>query len=132
MAFNGQWYIKVGNYPIPLDYMALGTYKTAPMQRQDNDSYVDADGYLHRNPMPHTRSKLEFETPYLSVRDFRKLVNGIIANYTVAIERKVHLTYYNEEYDRYDEGDFYLPGTVEFLYYNKEIMDKCRIAFIEY
>ena len=49
MAFNGQWYIKVGNYPIPLEYMALGTYKSAPLQRQDNDSYVDADGYLHRN-----------------------------------------------------------------------------------
>ena len=132
MAFNGQWLIKVGNYPIPLDYMAYGTYKSAPAQRQDNDSYVDADGYLHRNPMPHMRSKLEFETPPMYERDYRALMDGIIANYIVAIERKVHLTYYNEEYDRYDEGDFYLPGTIEVNMLNKEIYDKNRIGFIEY
>lgn len=82
--------------------------------------------------MPHMRSKIEFETPPMSMRDFRILINAIVANYTVAIERKVHLVYYNEEYDRYDEGDFYLPGTVEFNMLNKEVYDKNRIAFIEY
>ena len=132
MAHNGQWLVKVGTYEFPLYYIKAGSYKSAPLQRQDNDSYVDANGYLHRNPMEHTRSKIEFETTYLTVSQFREIWDNITANYTSWIERKVHLTYYDEEYDRYIEGDFYLPGTVEFKMINKDIYDENRIAFIEY
>ena len=132
MAFNGQWLIKVGSYPIPLEFMKYGTYKSAPAQRQDNDSYVDADGYLHRTPMPHTREKMEFETVPLPMYKFRQLIDGITANYINGLERKVHCTYYEEEYDQYVEGDFYLPGTMEFTMLNKRIYDSNRFAFIEY
>ena len=132
MAHNGTWLIKVGSYEIPLSFIEEGSYKSAPRQRQDNDSYVDADGYLHRNPMEHTRSKIEFETVYLYEWQMRELVDNITANYIDWIERKVHLTYYDEEYDSYIEGDFYLPGTWEFKMLNKLIYDNCRIAFIEY
>ena len=62
----------------------------------------------------------------------RDLWDNITANYTNWLERKVHLTYYNEEYDTYNEGDFYLPGTVEFKHENKFVYGECRIAFIEY
>lgn len=132
MAFNGQWYIKVGAYPIPLSYMKEDSLKSAPAQRQDNDSYIDADGHLHRNPMEHTRSKLEFETTYMYNFQMRDLWDNITANYTNWLERKVHLTYYNEESDTYEEGDFYLPGTVEFKHKNKFVYGENRIAFIEY
>ena len=132
MAHNGQWLVKVGAYEIPLSYIKYGTYKSAPRQRQDNDSYVDADGYLHRNPMPHTRSKIEFETVYMYEHQMREIWDNITANYIDWLERKVRLTYYDEEYDTYLEGDFYLPGTVEFKWLNSAILDNCRLAFIEY
>lgn len=131
MAFQG-YLIKVGNYTIPLTFMKLESYKSAPNQRQDLDSYRDANGYLHRNVLSHTASKLEFETPYLSMKDMRTLIQNIRANYTDDLARTVELTYYDEETDSYKTGTFYMPGTVEYNWYNKEIYAPSRIAFIEY
>lgn len=132
MAFNGNYYLKVGNYPIPLEFMALDTYKTSPDQRQDLDSGRDADGYMHRNTLPHTATKVEFETPPLIVADFRTLIDSIRANYTNTLERKVQLEYYNDETDMYDVGEFYIPATWTFNVYNRDIYNSFRIAFIEY
>lgn len=131
MAFQG-YLIKVGNYTIPLTFMKVETYKSAPNQRQDLDSYRDANGYLHRNVLSHTATKLEFETPYLIVRDMRSLIQNIRANYTDELARTVELTYYDEETDSYKTGTFYMPGTVEYIWFNKEIYAPSRIAFIEY
>lgn len=124
--------VKVGSFEFPSNLIRRETYKSAPAQRQDNDSYVDADGYLHRNPMPHTRAKIEFET--IKMRDFmlRDLMDQITANYTNGLERKVHLTYYEEEYGQYIEGDFYLPATMEFQMMDIKTYDQVRFAFIEY
>ena len=132
MAFNGSYFIKVGTYEIPLTLMRAETYKSMPAQRQDLDSYVDADGYLHRTVLAHTRAKLEFYTPKMSLTDFLGFMNNITAQYTNGLERKVHLTYFEEEYGNYVEGDFYMPATLEIPYYNKKIVDETRIAFIEY
>lgn len=131
MAFQG-YYIKVGNYTIPLTFMKLESYKSAPNQRQDLDSYRDANGYLHRNVLSHTATKLEFETPYLTFKDMRSLIQNIRANYTDDLARTVELTYYDEETDSYKTGTFYMPGTVEYNWYNKEIYAPSRFAFIEY
>ena len=131
MAFQG-YYIKVGNYTIPLTFMKLESYKSAPNQRQDLDSYRDANGYLHRNVLSHTATKLEFETPYLTFKDMRSLIQNIRANYTDELARTVELTYYDEETDSYKTGTFYMPGTVEYNWFNKEIYAPSRIAFIEY
>lgn len=131
MAFQG-YYIKVGNYTIPLTFMKLESYKSAPNQRQDLDSYRDANGYLHRNVLSHTATKLEFETPYLTFKDMRTLIQNIRANYTDDLARTVELTYYDEETDSYKTGTFYMPGTVEYNWYNKEIYAPSRFAFIEY
>ena len=132
MAFNGSYYLKVGNYEIPLKFMKLDSYQTSPDQRQDLDSYRDADGILHRTVLPHMASKVEFETPPLLVRDFRTLMDGIRANYLTSIARDCNLTYYDDETDSYKTGHFYMPGTMTYQIYNKQIYNSFRIAFIEY
>ena len=132
MAFNGEWLLKVGTFVVPLSIMKYNSYKTAPAQRQDNGAYVDADGYLHRAPMPHTRSKIEFETIILSVQEMEGFMASITAQYTDGLEKKVHITYYEEEYAEYVEGDFYLAATQEYTMLNKQYYDSCRFAFIEY
>jgi hypothetical protein len=132
MAFNGSYYLKVGNYEIPLRFMKLDSYQTSPDQRQDLDSYRDADGILHRTVLPHTATKVEFETPPLLVRDFRTLIDGIRNNYLSELARDCTLTYYDDETDSYKSGHFYLPGTMTYKVYNKQIYNSFRIAFIEY
>lgn len=131
MAFNGRYYIKVGNYPIPLTYMAYKTYKVSS-NTQDLDSYRDADGFLHRNVLSHVAHKLEFETPILTNKQFRALIDNIRANMTDKTARDVTLNYYDEESDSYKTGSFYMPGTMEFTHFNKNIYEPTRIAFIEY
>ena len=131
MAFQG-YLIKVGNYTIPLTYMKLESYKSAPDQRQDLDSYRDADGVLHRNVLPHTATKIEFETPYLFMSQLQELIQNIRSNFLTSIARDCTLTYYDEETNSYKTGHFYMPGTIEYNMYNKEIYAPCRFAFIEY
>lgn len=132
MSFNGQYLIKVGDYPIPLSIMKYDSYKISPAQRQDNGAYVDADGYLHRAVMPHNRTKIEFELINLSAEDMEGFWANITRNYINGPEKKVHLTYLEEEYFNYVEGDFYLPATQDMDRLNKAVYGNVRVAFIEY
>ena len=99
---------------------------------QDLDSYRDANGYLHRNVLPHTAHKVEVETTYLTNAQFRTLWDNIKANMTNVLNRDVPLKYYDEESDSYKTGSFYMPGTMEYTHMNKEIYEPVRLAFIEY
>ena len=40
--------------------------------------------------------------------------------------------YYDDETDSYKTGHFYMPGTMSYKVYNKQIYNSFRIAFIEY
>lgn len=131
-SFNGSYLIKVGSYAIPLEIMKYGSYESSPAQRQDLDSYRDANGLLHRTVLDHVATKVEFETIPMSEHDFRGFMDSLVAQYTNGPERKVTLIYYEEEYGQYKTGTFYLPGTITVNWLNKEVVDSCRIAFIEY
>lgn len=131
MAFNNKYYIKVGDYPIPLEFMAYKTYKLS-RNVQDLDSYRDADGLLHRNVLSHIVYNMEFETPILTAKQFRTLISNIRANLLDATENDAMVTFYDMWSDSYKTGHFYLPGTLEFTPFNKKIYEPMRIAFIEY
>jgi hypothetical protein len=124
--------LKIGTFVFPNELIKRGTYKTAPAQRQSNGDYVDADGYLHTAPMPHTRSKIEFYTVPMRKYQMRALMDAIVAQYTDALDKKVPINYYEEEYGEYVDGDFYLSSTQEYTYLDVDTYDSCRFAFIEY
>lgn len=137
MNFNGNL-IKVGSYQIPLKFIRLDSYDSAPNQRQDIDSGVDnANGVLIRQTLAHTRSKIEFETPYMHLKDKHTLMSNIKAQYINTNERKVSVTYYDDENDVYKTGTFYIPD-IHWKIYNVDeinndiIYNPTRIAFIEY
>lgn len=132
MAFNRSYLVKVGSFEFPLSLMKYGTYVIAPAQRQDVDSYVDADGYLHRNPVVHTRSKITFETIIMPVKEMEALMQAITAQYTNGLEKKVVLTYYEPEYSNYVQGEFYMAATQEFTMLNKKYYDTVKFVFVEY
>ena len=130
MAFNG-YYIKVGSYKIPLDYMKEDSYKQST-NVQDLDSYRDGDGKMHRNVLPHVVHKAEFETPYLTNAQMRTLWDNIIANMTNTLNQDLTIEMYVEKTGTYHTGEFYMPGTIEIPRMNKEMHSPMRIAFIEY
>ena len=131
MAYNG-YMLKVGDYTFPMNKIRLETYTIAPDQRQEFDSYVDGNGRLQRpNVVEHTRTKIEFETVYMSTSEMRTILNNVWANLTNVLKLECTVTYYDIETDTYKSGTFYMPGTREYTYYVATLMVQTRFAFIE-
>ena len=120
---------------IPLKYMRYEEYKVTPDQMIDLDSYVSETGVLIRNVLSHTRSKIEFNTPYITSTDWNTLWSLISTYFTSASERKVTIQYYDPLTDDYKTANCYVPD-VEFTIRNIDNgvinYDGIRVAFIEY
>lgn len=134
MAYAG-YLIKVGTYTIPLSIMRAETY-TVFMSITDLDSYVDANGYLHRNALDHIANKVEFETiPLMDNTQFSSLMANLYSQMTETKERKASVTCYIPEIDDYVTQDMYMPDIKPTLYYaddSKIQYNQVRLAFIGY
>ena len=135
MAFNGVL-LQIGNSEI-VKFIKPESYKISPAQRQDLDSFVDAQGYLNRNVLPHTRSKIEINTIYMDNTKMAELWGIIRSHYTSELERKVPLTYYRQDTDDYASGSFYVPDPQFPIHridreHNKIYYDSMTLKFIEY
>lgn len=79
MAYGG-FLLKIGEFEIPQNIIAHGTYK-ANINKQDIDDYTDAKGYLHRNTVNLRALKVEFETKaMIPDSKFQQFMDGIRAN----------------------------------------------------
>lgn len=138
MAYAG-YLIKVGpqnsQYEIPLSILRAETY-TVFMSITDLDSYVDANGELHRNALDHKANKVEFETvPLLTNTQFADLMTNLYSKMTNTAERKLSVTLYIPETDSYVTQDMYMPDIKPTLYYadsTKIQYNQIRLAFIGY
>lgn len=139
MAFSG-FLIKVGGSngtAIPFKYMKAESYKAAPSQRLETEAKRAVTGLLYRTTVDHTATKIEFETPTINNKDLQDLLTLFRNNFTIGIERKLTIYYYNEENDNYETADVYMPDIDyeinhidlpnNLIYYNP-----IRICFIEY
>jgi CHASE2 domain-containing sensor protein len=129
MAFLG-YLIKVGEVVLSTNkYISHGSYISTPNQITDDDTYVDGDGLLHRSTVPHTRSKIEFNTPYL------RLADKIALQALLPSRVELSVTYWNDEDNEYQTGKFYVPDITFEIYSTSDtdiLYKPIRIAFIEY
>ena len=120
---------------IPLKYMRYEEYKVTPQQMIDLDSYVSETGKLIRNVLSHTRTKIEFNTPYISTADWNALWAIISAGFSDPVARKCRIIYYDPFGDTYRNITCYVPD-IEFTIRNIDGTSvnygEIRIAFIEY
>ncbi|MBO7676271.1 MAG: hypothetical protein J6S49_01980 [Erysipelotrichaceae bacterium] len=134
MAYSG-YLIKVGNYTLPTSLIRAETY-TVFKSVTDLDSYVDANGILHRNALEHIANKVEFETiPLLSNVEFASLMNNLYSQMSDTLERKASVTLYIPETDSYVTQDMYMPDIKPTLYFaddEKIQYNQIRLAFIGY
>ena len=115
-----------------------GKLTMTPSQMQDLDSYVNGNGYLKRKVLEHHRTKIEWNTPYLTYDDKCKLISTIRKAFKQGIgdssSRTVHARYYNDWEDDYASGKFYMPD-VQFqyggLYHGAPMYLPIRLALIE-
>ena len=146
MAF-GNYLIKIldtttaqtlGDYIIPMECIALESYKVTANMRMDLDPFRDANGVLNRNVVPNQASKIEINTPYMTARAMRSLMSNIRSRYTNTSEKKVKVSFYCPDTDSYKTEDMYCPDFDFEIYqintvdYNKTIYKPFRLAFIGY
>lgn len=135
MAFEG-YLMKAFGTIFPHKYIQISTYQTTPSQRQDLDSYQDSQGNLHRTVIPHDRSKIVFKTiddlKLAEKQEIQAFFNGAMTN---ARERKVTLTYWNDEDNMYKTGSFYIPDVtypIKRIMGNDIVYDSVEYHLIEY
>jgi hypothetical protein len=135
MAFEG-YLMKAFGKTFPHKYIQLSTYQTTPSQRQDLDSYQDSKGNLHRTVVPHDRSKIVFKTmdnlKLAEKQEIQAFFNGAMTN---ARERKISLTYWNDESNTYAMGSFYIPDVtypIKRIMGNDIVYDSVEYHLIEY
>ena len=135
MAFEG-YLMKAGAATFPHKYIQISTYQTTPSQRQDLDSYQDSLGNLHRTVLPHDRSKIIFKTmDNLNLTEKQEIQAFFNAAMTNTRERKVSLTYWNDESNAYATGSFYIPDVtypIKRIEADNIVYDSVEYHLIEY
>lgn len=125
------------DWKFPLKYIRYESYKVTPDQNQDLNSTVDTTGNLHRYPLDHTRSKVEFNMPVMTSDEMNTLISTISSYWNKPTERKVSMRYFDPLTNGYKTGSFYIPD-IDFVMMNVDDANgiikyqETRIAFIEY
>jgi hypothetical protein len=128
MAFNG-YYLKINGTIFPNEFIVVESFVADPEQTLQDDAYTDGDGYLHISDLPHTRTKIEFNTP----DKFSEAQNEVLRTYLTDM-RNATVEYWNPKRGTYRTGIFYISDisyTIKYqigdmIYYNP-----IRIALIE-
>lgn len=115
MAYSG-FLIKIGNYTFPLKYILQSSPNPVKVI-MDQDSYRDANGYIHRETLEHWVAKVSFDVvPYLTGVEFAALMNNISSNYTLAKQRKANVTVFVPEINDYVTQEMYIPDIEATIY----------------
>lgn len=135
MAYLG-YLLQIGNYTFPMRGIILKSYKVE-WNIQDLDPYRDANGILHRNALPHTPAKIEFELRSgLTNTEYDDIMNNIRSQFTIAQERKASVTAFIPEFGNYVTQDMYMPDPQITIIRQENsatlIYDTIRFAFIGY
>ena len=108
MANNYKGYlIKFGSTIMPNGYFS--EYSSTPNQRMESDAQRDQLGDLHRTTLPHSKTSISFSTHILSLDEkinFQNIINNAMTN---SLQRRVPVTYWNDETNNYYTGVFYIP-----------------------
>lgn len=126
--------LKFGNTILPSKYIMSDGYVITPNQRTELEAYRDADIELHRVTSRNFKTSISLTTCPMSLSDKIEFQSIIEADMEI-IERKVRITYWNDETNEYSVGDFYVSDTTFSIlgYFGGERWYKpATFQFIEY
>lgn len=130
-GFEG-WRLKVNGKIFPTKYIHAGSYKITPNQETDLDDYTDTDGVFHRNVLPATATKIEFNIKPIRLNDLIE-----IKKILPEARNEVQIEYWNDWTMSYQSGKAYIPDISFEPYIDYPEIGDClynptRVAFIEY
>lgn len=100
--------IKFGDTELPNKYITSDGYVTTPNQRTELEAFRDANILLHRVTSPNFKTSITLTLCPMSASEKQYVQEIIKGGMTNTVERKVAVTYWNEETNKYKTGDFYI------------------------
>lgn len=134
MAYNG-YLLAFGSVVLSNAYLTQGSYSVTPSQRTELAAYRDNSNNLHRTTSSNYKTKITFSTKPLTLDEKIALQNVIASGMVNNTERKVQVTYYNDETNSYYTGYFYITDvtyTVLDTFGNDIIYNPISYTLIEY
>lgn len=136
MAFNGTL-IAVGSPAVafPMEYIRHETYEVSPNQRLELSAKSVSTGELKRKTAPHTRTKIEFETPIMWNDQMDALMTLLRSKMTDTHRRDIMVTYFDTETNTHKSGLCYMPDVklkINHIEGTRIQYEQTRFAFIEY
>lgn len=141
MRFNFEGYlIKFGSVILPNSYLLADGWESTPNQRLEIDAYRDANALLHRETADNFKTSIVLTVREMNLEEmaaFRKVVSLATLGFTERKERKVSVTYWNDEELCYRTGVFYMPDIAYKIHTIDEVecdieYDSFTLELIEY
>ena len=134
--FEG-YLFKSGNDIFPHEYIVYESYSTLPNSREEIKAYRDDNTRnLTRVTAQGTKSSFSFKTrPYLHLADVEKILEFFTSHESSSLERKINLTYWNNENLEYKTADFYradITFTIKKITDDDIIYNEAEISLVEY
>lgn len=110
-TFRG-YLLRAGNDIFPNKYIQLATWESTPNQREEIKAYRDDNTRdLFRITAAGRKTVFSFKTrPNLTKAQKEEIISFFTDHESDADERKITLTYWNDEEADYKTGDFYRPN----------------------
>lgn len=110
MNFEG-WLLKFGNVILPNSFLLADGWESIPNQRTEISAYRDADVLLHRDTSPNYKTKITITLREMNLAEMTALKEVIRQATVNEQERKISLTYWNDEILEYVEATtkVYMP-----------------------
>ena len=130
-------YRTADNKPFPQQYIEMGSWSSNPDQREEIRAYRDDNTRaLTRITAQGRKSIFSFATRNnLHLKDKIAIQNWFTEKEVNSTERKIQLTFWNEETNNYDTGYFYRPNLefkIKSIIGNDIIYDSMQFDFVEY
>lgn len=120
--FNG-WLIKFGDVVLPNSFILADGWESTPNQRVELDAYRDANVLLHRETSENFKTSLTLNIRSMDLAEmtaFKNVIGIATLEITSKRERKLMVTYWNDEELEYKTAVMYMPDVT----YNIHTVDE--------
>lgn len=109
--FDG-WLIKFGNVVLPNSFILADGWESVPNQRVELDAYRDANVLLHRETSENFKTSLTLNIRSMDLAEmtaFKNVIGLATLEITSKRERRLMVTYWNDEELSYKNATMYMP-----------------------
>ena len=120
--FDG-WLIKFGNVVLPNGYLLKDGWESTPNQRLESEAYRDANMYLHRETSDNYKTSLTLHVLEMTLTErgaFDNVIGLATLGRAAKNERRVSVTYWNDETLQYESAEMYMPDVKHTIHYVDE------------